>query len=209
MIRLEIYDGTSWVDVTNRLSSLRHKITGRQLEAIDFTLINTNVNVGQKVRVKRGTNIIFEGIIYERRKHQESGVLEVDATAYSELIAYDRHVVYRMYDTGTTAGDIIRDLAAPESGVDTTNVDDGPSLNSPWEIQNERALQIMLSTARGTNYYLRMKPGRILFFKPKDVGTPVFTITADKIIEAEYSVIPREGVESVIKQCLLSLYSSV
>ena len=187
MIRLEIHDGASWVDVTDKLTSLRHKITSRQLEAIDFTLINTNVNAGQKVRVKRGASIVFEGIIYERRKRQESGVLEVDATAYSELIAYDRHVVYRMYNTGTTAGAIIRDLAALESGVNVTNVDDGPALNAPWEIQNERALQIMLSTARGTNYYLRMKPGRVLFFKPKQVSAPIFTITADKIIEAEYS----------------------
>jgi hypothetical protein len=157
MIRLEIHDGTSYVDVTDKLTSLRHRITGRQLEAVDFELVNTDVHVGQKIRVKRGASIVFEGIIYERRKRQESGVLEVDATAYSELIAYDRHVVYRMYDTGTTAGAIIRDLAGLESDV-IVDADDGPALNSPWEIQNETALKIMQSVARGTNYYLRMRP---------------------------------------------------
>jgi len=126
-----VYGGAAWTeywrDETVRLTSLRHRITGRQLEAVDFELVNTDIRVGQKIRVKRGASIVFEGIIYERRKRQESGVLEVDATAYSELIAYDRHVVYRMYNTGTTAGAIIRDLAALESGVDVTNVDDGPA----------------------------------------------------------------------------------
>jgi hypothetical protein len=32
-----------------------------------------------------------------------------------------------------------------------------------------------------------MRPGKVLYFKPKAVGTPIYTITQDKIIEAEYS----------------------
>jgi len=187
MIALEVFDGAAWIDFSDKLTSLRHKIASRQLEAVDFELVNADVRVGQRVRVKRGASIIFEGIIYERRRRQRHGVLEVEATAYSELIAYDRYIVYRMYSTRTTAGAIIRDLASLMSDVDVTNVDDGPALSSTWEIQNEDALQIMTSVARGTNYYLRMRPGRVLFFKPKDVSSAIYTITADKIIEAEYS----------------------
>jgi len=187
MIRLELFDGTEWVDVTQYMTAFRHHLSGREPEAIDFTLLNTNVNVGQHVRARRGTNVFFEGIVYERRRKERGGFVEVDATAYSELIIYERRVVFRLYQTGTTAGDIIRDLAALEPGVDVTNVDDGPALLMNWEIQNETAFEIMKKTARGTNYYLRMRPGRILYFKPKQVGTPVYTITADKILSAEYS----------------------
>ncbi|MEM2079905.1 MAG: hypothetical protein QW104_04400, partial [Nitrososphaerota archaeon] len=109
--------------------------------------------------------------------------------AYSDLILYDRHVVFRSYATGTKAGTIIKDLAALETGVDVTNVDEAttPALNSQWDIQNEAALKIMQSVARGTNYWLRMKPGKILYFKPKTVGTAAATINDVKVISAEYS----------------------
>jgi hypothetical protein len=101
---------------------------------------------------------------------------EVRATAHSHLIAYDRHVVFRLYNTGTTAGEIIRDLASLEADVDVTNVDDGPSLTAPWSIENAPALRVMLDVAKGTNYYLRTKPGKVLHFKPKTAGAPKATL---------------------------------
>jgi hypothetical protein len=112
---------------------------------------------------------------------------EVKATGYSHLIAYDRHVVFRLYNTGTTAGEIIRDLASLEAGVDVTNVDDGPSLTAPWSIENAPALRVMLDVAKGTNYYLRMKPGKVLHFKPKTVGTPKATLDDTNVLAAEYA----------------------
>jgi len=187
VITLEVYDGSSWVDKTAKLLGLRHSITSREIERLEFALVNDDVAVGQQVRAKRNGNIFFEGNVYERRKRHDAKYASVEATAYSFLILYDRHVVYRDYQTGTTAGAIIRDLASLESGVDVTNVDDGPSLNSPWEIQNQPALEIMKSVARGVNYWLRMKPGKILFFKPKAAGTTSGTIDSAKVLKAEYS----------------------
>jgi hypothetical protein len=185
-ITLEVYDGTNWVDKTGKMVSFTHGLASRELEKIDFTLVNDDVAVGQKVRAKRGATIFFEGVVYERRK-KHAGRVELKATAYSDLILYDRYVVFRSYATGTTAGEIVRDLAALEAGVDVTNVDDGPSLLANWEIENLPALQVMRSVARGTNYYIRMRPGKVLYFKPKAIGTPIYTITQDRIIEAEYS----------------------
>jgi hypothetical protein len=185
-IIFEAFDGTNWINKTGKMVRFTHGLVARELEKIDFTLVNDDVSVGQRVRAKRGTTTFFEGVVYEKRK-KHAGRVEVEATAYSDLILYDRHVVFRLYDTGTTAGAIIRDLAALEAGVDVTNVDDGPSLMSNWAIENLPALQVMRSVARGTNYYIRMRPGKVLYFKPKAVGTPVYTITQDKIIEAEYS----------------------
>ncbi|MDW8042614.1 MAG: hypothetical protein RMJ75_07490, partial [Nitrososphaerota archaeon] len=114
---------------------------------------------------------------------------EVACRAYTDLIAYDRHIVYREYPTGTRAGTIIKDLASLESNVDVTNVDEAttPPLTAPWVIQNVPALQVMQSVARGTNYYLRMRPGRRLFFKPKVAGTPIATVDAAAVVKAEYS----------------------
>jgi hypothetical protein len=185
-ITLEVYDGTNWVGKTLKMVRFTHGLTARELEKIDFTLVNDDVAVGQKVRAKRGATIFFEGVVYERRK-KHAGRVEVEATAYSDLILYDRYVVFRYYETGTTAGEIIRDLADLEADVDTTNVDDGPSLLANWGVENLPALQVMRSVARGTNYYIRMRPGKVLYFKPKTIGTPIYTITQDKIIEAEYS----------------------
>ena len=185
-ITLEIYDGTSWIDKTPKMVRFTHGLAARELEKLDFTLVNDDVSVGQRVRAKRGGTAFFEGVVYERGK-KHAGRVEVEATAYSDLILYDRHVVFRLYDTGTTAGAIVRDLAALEAGVDTTNVDDGPSLMSSWAIENLPALQVIRGVMRGTNYYIRMRPGKVLYFKPKTVGTPIYTITWDKIIEAEYS----------------------
>jgi hypothetical protein len=185
-ITLEVYDGASWIDKTLKMVRFTHGLAARELEKIDFTLVNDDVSVGQRVRAKRGATIFFEGVVHERRKRHAERV-EVEATAYSDLILYDRYVVFRSYATGTTAGAIIRDLANLETGVNITNVDDGPSLMANWAVENLPALQVMRSVARGTNYYIRMRPGKILYFKPKTVGTPIYTITQDKIIEAEYS----------------------
>ncbi|MCS7145345.1 MAG: hypothetical protein RMJ28_07010 [Nitrososphaerota archaeon] len=116
----------------------------------------------------------FEGVVYEvERRHEAGDVGRVEALAYSELILYERSIVYRVYPTGTRAGRIIKDLASLVPDVNTSNVDeDGtPALNTVWTIQNVEALRVMLDIARGTNHYIRMKPGRRLYFKPKATGT--------------------------------------
>ncbi|RLG08790.1 MAG: hypothetical protein DRN64_04650 [Thaumarchaeota archaeon] len=155
---------------------------------MDGELVKDAVSVGQEIRLKEDDQIVFEGVVYEvDRRHRGRDVERCGFKAYDYLIKYDRHVVYRLYQTGTKAGDIIKDLASLEDGVDTSNVEDGDSLLSPWEIQNEKALEIMKSVARGTNYWLRMKPGKILYFKPKQIGSAVATITDQMILDAEYS----------------------
>jgi len=183
--------GAAWnrefFDQTSRLVSLRHGLTSRELERVEFTLVNADLRVGQKVRIRRDGKVFFEGIVYERRKRHDENYVGVEATAYSNLIMYDRHVVYRAYQTGTAAGQIIRDLAGLVSGVDVSNVDDGPSLLSNWEIENQTALDVMRSVARGTNYWLRMRPGNYLYFKPKTTGNPKATIDDAKILRAEYA----------------------
>jgi hypothetical protein len=45
----------------------------------------------------------------------------------------------------------------------------------------------MLDVAKGTNYYLRMKPGKVLHFKPKTVGTPKATLDDTNVLAAEYA----------------------
>ncbi|MCS7142412.1 MAG: hypothetical protein NZ920_01265 [Aigarchaeota archaeon] len=131
---------------------------------------------------------VFSGIVYESvRQHHGGNPPQCNVTAYSELILYDKHLVFRSYPTGTKAGAIIRDLASLESNVNTSNVDDGPSLTSPWQIENMVALKIMQDVARGTNYWLRMKPGRVLYFKPKTTGSPVATLDSSKVISADYT----------------------
>jgi len=158
---------TFWRNETSRLIQFRHSLTSRELEKIEFTLIHTDLDIGQRVRAKRDGNIFFEGIIYERRKRHDQNYMSVEATAYTDLILFDRHVVYRLYEAGTRAGDIIRDLASLEQGVNVDEVDDGPQLLTNWEIQNQTALEVMKSVARGTNYWLRMRPGKRLVFRPK------------------------------------------
>jgi len=160
---LELYDESSysWSDKTDKCIRLRHSISSRELESIEFELIGEDVSVGQKIRVKRDNNIIFEGIVYERSRKQRGGLLSVKATAYSYLILYDRQIIYRIYQTGVKAGEIIRDLGKlidDEFPVNLNGVEDGDALLSPWKIENRSALEIMKSVARGTNYWLRMKP---------------------------------------------------
>ncbi|MEM4591765.1 MAG: hypothetical protein QW555_08055, partial [Nitrososphaerota archaeon] len=188
-IIFEIFDGVSWLDKTSKTLSIKRSITARQLEELEAELTEI-INVGTHVRLKKDTNILFEGIVYESSKRHGGGdVARCQITAYTYLILYDRHVVFRSYATGTKAGTIIKDLAALEAGVNVTNVDEDttPALNSQWDIQNEAALRIMQSVARGTNYWLRMKPGKTLYFKPKTIGTAATTIDGTKTISAEYS----------------------
>jgi len=185
-IKLEVYDGTNWVDKTGKMVSFTHGLTSRELEKIDFTLVNDSVSVGQQVRAKRGDTVFFEGIIYNMSKRHEKYV-ETRASAYSNLILYDRYYAYRSYSTGMTAGAIIKDLASLESGVNTANVDDGPSLTANWDIENQIVLKVFQDIAKGTNYYIRMKPGKYLYYRPKTTSTPIYTITQNNIISAEYS----------------------
>jgi hypothetical protein len=190
MMTIEISPNrTTWTNISNRVTRAAHKITSRELETLEFTVANPSsaISVGMYVRAKRGTVTVFEGIIYEVRRQKSANVVEYDVRAYSELVLYDRHVVFRLYDTGTTAGAIIRDLASLEAGVNVTNVDDGPSLTSPWPIENVPALRVMLDVAKGTNHYIRMRPGRVLLFKPKAVGTPKLTLDETNVLSAEYA----------------------
>jgi hypothetical protein len=185
---IEVNDGREWIDVTESVSGLRHTVDGRGLERVEIELSGTDVSVGWRCRYSSGLSVRFEGIIHEVvRKRVRGRLTEVKATGYSHLIAYDRHVVFRLYNTGTTAGEIIRDLASLEAGVDVTNVDDGPSLTAPWSIENAPALRVMLDVARGTNYYLRMKPGKVLHFKPKTAKAPKATLDDTNVLTAEYS----------------------
>jgi hypothetical protein len=185
---IEVNDGREWIDVTESVSGLRHTVDGRGLERVEIELSGTDVSVGWRCRYSSGLSVRFEGIIHEVvRKRVRGRLTEVKATGYSHLIAYDRHVVFRLYNTGTTAGEIIRDLASLEAGVDVTNVDDGPSLTAPWSIENAPALRVMLDVARGTNYYLRMKPGKVLHFKPKTARAPKATLDDTNVLTAEYS----------------------
>ncbi|MEM2373966.1 MAG: hypothetical protein QXI11_05940 [Thermoproteota archaeon] len=185
---LEKYIDGEWIDKTSKCISLSLGISSRQLESLEAELIE-NIDVGTRVRLKRGETIIFEGVVYESDKSQRAGdVPRCRLTAYTDLILYDRHVVFKAYGTGTKAGAIIKDLAGLETDVDVSNVDEDntPALNSPWTIENEVVLKIMQSIAKGTNYWLRMRPGKKLYFKPKTTSTPVETIDSSKIISAEY-----------------------
>jgi len=190
MMTIEISTNrTTWTDISRWVTRTSHKLTSRELETLEFTATNPSIAiaVGMYVRTKRGTTTIFEGVIYEVRRQKTANVIEYNARAFSELVLYDRHVVFRLYDTGTTAGTIIRDLASLESGVNVTNVDNGPSLTAPWSIENMPALRVMLDVAKGTNYYLRMKPGKVLHFKRKTVGTPKLTLDDTNVLMAEYA----------------------
>ncbi len=183
---LEVLRGSGWADLTPRLLGLRWRVTASQLEELSFEALGAELEVGGMVRLRRGGAVSFEGIIYERERNYSSRGLLVKARAYSLLILYDRHVVYRSYATGTTAGEIIRDLAQIEPGVDTGGVEDGPRLTSNWEIENEVALRVMQRVAKGTNHLLYMGPGRRLYFKPKTAAQPSATIDGSRILSASY-----------------------
>ena len=161
-LALEVWDGLSWIDKTGSCVSLRRHIRSNGLEELDGELVKDLVSVGQEIRLKEDDRIIFMGVVYEvDRRHRGRDVERCGFKAYDYLIKYDRHVVYRLYQTGTKAGEIIWDLgklAKDEVPVILGGIEDGDSLLSPWEIQNEKALDVMKSVARGINYWLRMKP---------------------------------------------------
>ncbi|MEN3047291.1 MAG: hypothetical protein ABDH63_00715 [Candidatus Caldarchaeales archaeon] len=187
---LEVRSGVGWSKVTPKVVSLSHEVRGNQLESLEFTLLDEDVSVGQQVRCLQGGVPRFEGVVVNVRKSVsgDAGRRSV-CQALSELVLWDRHVVFREYAAGTRAGAIIKDLARLESGVDITNVDesDTPALTAPWAVQNESALKVMTAVARGTNYYLRMLPGRRLYFKPKAPSAPVAIIDRSIVTAAEYS----------------------
>ncbi|MHC1624028.1 MAG: XkdQ/YqbQ family protein, partial [Candidatus Methanospirareceae archaeon] len=171
-LTLEVYDSSSgtWIDKTSSCVRLVRRLRSEGLEELDGELVKDVVSVGQEIRLKEDDQIVFEGIVYEvSRSHRSKDVERCRFKAYDYLILYDRYPVYRLYQSGTTAGEIIRDLASLVDGVDVSNVDDGDQLLAPWAIENEKALDIMRSVARGTNYWLRMKPGKKLYFKPKTI----------------------------------------
>lgn len=186
---LEVREGSSWADKTRRLSHFKHSVTSREIEKIEFELVGDDVSVGQRCRYWAGGALRFEGVVHSvRRRHAGGDVRRTLCEAFSDLILYDRHVVFREYQAGTRAGSIIKDLASLEDGVDLSNVDEEgtPELLSPWPIENVEALRVMLNVARGVNYYIRMKPGRRLYFKPKNAGRPVRVIDGGRVISADY-----------------------
>lgn len=188
-LKLEVQKGNVWIDCSPKLTYLSHKIRGDLLESLEFTLIDEALSPNDRVRYRFNDVVKFEGFVVSVRKSlSRSAGFQLSCRAVSELIIFDRHVVYREYAMGTRAGTIIKDLASLESRVDVTNVDEAatPQLTAPWTIQNESALKVMQSVARGTNYWLRMCPGRMLFFKPKSTGTPAATIDNSSTISAEY-----------------------
>jgi len=161
-LMLEAYDSetSTWIDKTGSCISLRRQIRSNGLEELDGELVKDSMSVGQEIRLKENDRIIFMGVVYEvDRRHRSRDVERCGFKAYDYLIKYDRHVVYRLYQTGTKAGEIIKDLAMLEDiPINLSGVEDGDALLSPWEIDNEKALDVMKSVARGTNYWLRMKP---------------------------------------------------
>lgn len=191
-IRLETFDvsGGVWKDGSDRLSHLRHRLGVREIESVEFTLVSDVVNVGDGVKVHRNGVVTFEGIVYERRLRKDAdGVVSVQATAYSNLILYDRFVVFRYYPTGTRAGTIVKDLASLDGEVDLSEVEeeDTPALSSNWVVQNETALKVMLSVASGTNHLIRMKPGKRLYFRRMLLGEPKATLDESSVSVCEYS----------------------
>ena len=191
VLTLELYDGDSWVDKTNKCTRLRHSVSSRELESIEFELIGEHVDIDQRIRVKRNNNIVFEGIIYERSRRRGRGKLvSVRATAYPYLILYDRHMVYRLYQAGMKAGEIIRDLGKlldDEVPINLNGIEDGDSLLSPWKIENRSALEVMKSVARGTNYWLRMKP--CLSYLNFDGQTGYGVVSSDPSLDLQTPII--------------------
>jgi len=159
-------DFSRW-DATSRCFKLKHEFRARDLEQLELKLVLDDpstqldyVKAGNRIQVKLDDKTIFDGIIYERKISQSDRV-ECEITAYTSLIRYERYIVYRLYQAGTEAGEIIRDLGKlidDEVPVNLSGIEDGDALLSPWRIENQTALKVMRSVARGVNYRLRMKP---------------------------------------------------
>jgi hypothetical protein len=78
-------DRVSWTDISERVTNVSHKIASRELEALEFTVINPSsaISVGMYVRARRGTVTVFEGIIYEVRRQKSANIVEYDVRTYS------------------------------------------------------------------------------------------------------------------------------
>ena len=74
-LTLELYDESadSWIDKTRSCVRLRHSVSSRELELVEFELVEEDVDIGQRVRVKRDGETVFEGIVYERSRRWRGG----------------------------------------------------------------------------------------------------------------------------------------
>ncbi|MEM4238199.1 MAG: hypothetical protein QXP49_00645, partial [Nitrososphaerota archaeon] len=91
-----VFDGSNWLDRTEELSSLQWSISGQELESLKFTLIGEDIKTGHRVRLVRGHEVVFEGVTHQvDRRHESGRARVVEATACSDLILWDRHIVYR------------------------------------------------------------------------------------------------------------------
>lgn len=175
-------------DYADRAVNLVRRISHSMLESLEFELMNPELDEtspGREVVLIEDGEPVFEGVIYQREMRREKELSRARFLAYSRLINYERHVVFRLYRAGTHAGEIIRDLAMLEEGVDLSEVLDGEQLVSDWPVENASALEVMRDTARGINYLLMMRPGGRLVFRPKTMSTPLGTISEDQVVAAE------------------------
>jgi len=185
---LELLIGRS--DYTGRASGVVRRVSHNMLESLEFEVVDPaleEVYPGREVTLLEDGAPVFEGVIYQREVRRERGPTRARCIAYSHLLSYDKHVVFRLYRAGTYAGEIIRDLASLEPDVDTSSVYEGEQLVSDWPVENVSALEVMRDTARGVNFLLLMKPGKKLIFKPKTTSTPRGAISESDVRTAELS----------------------
>ena len=64
-LKLEVWDGSSWIDKTDSCVSLRRQIRSGVLEELDGELVKDAVSVGQEIRLKEDDRTIFMGVVYE------------------------------------------------------------------------------------------------------------------------------------------------
>lgn len=185
---LELFIGQN--NYADHASSTVRRISHNMLESLEFEVVSPDlgeVSPGREVLLLENREPVFEGVIYQREVRRERGLTRARCLAYSYLIRYDRHIVFRFYRSGTFAGEIIRELASLEEGVDVSEVYDGEQLVTDWPIENVPALEVMRDTARGVNFLLLMKPGKRLVFRPKTAKTPLGAITENDVKQAELS----------------------
>ncbi|MCD6592398.1 MAG: hypothetical protein J7K78_05225, partial [Thaumarchaeota archaeon] len=98
-------------DATACCNRLKHDLKARDLEQVSINLILDDpswqldyLKAGSDVMIERDGRTLFEGVVYERKLAQEERI-ECDITAYTHLIRYERHLVYRLYQPGVKAGE--------------------------------------------------------------------------------------------------------
>jgi hypothetical protein len=180
------------VDYTQKAISAKWELKTTAIEALELEIFQpdpADVDTGKEVILYRNTTPVFEGIIYEKHLEYSEGYPEniryARIRALSKLVLYENYIITRSYTTGTTAGEIISDIASVIEGVDTTNVEDGPELQQNWEIQNRKALDVLTDIAKATDYLLFMRPGLKLYYKQKTVGESVATFDTSNTIYVE------------------------